>query len=71
MATPKTKTRPTRTRKRAKRKEPAALLEHFRRRERRVYEALLRTLSVGDKKTLRSFAILLDFMVGVAQGGPR
>ena len=71
MATPKTKTRPPRTRKRVKREEQAALLEHLRRRERRVYEALLRTLSVGDEKMLRSFAIVLDFMVGLARGGPR
>jgi Ser/Thr protein kinase RdoA (MazF antagonist) len=63
-----TKTRPPRTRKRARREEQAALLAHLRRRERRVYEALLMIL---DGKLLRSFAVLMDFVVGLAQRGPR
>jgi hypothetical protein len=72
VPTPKTKTRPPRAPKRATREKQAAeLLAHHRRRQQRVYEALLMILSVRDEKLLRSFAILLDFVVGLAQRGPR
>ena len=72
MATPKTKTRPPRAPKRASREEQAAeLLAHYRRRQQRVYDALLEILSIRDEKLLRSFAILLDFVVGLAPRGRR
>ena len=72
MSIPKTKTREPRAPKPAAREGQAIeLLAHLRRRERRVYEALLMILSVPDEKLMRSFAILLDFVVGLAQRGPR
>jgi hypothetical protein len=64
----KTKTkRPRATRYLSHEEQAEELLAHLRRRERRVYEALLMLLSVRDEKLLRSFAILMDFVVGLAQ----
>ena len=64
----KTKTkRPRATRYLSREEQAEELLAHLRRRERRVYEALLLLLSVRDEKLLRSFAILMDFVVGLAQ----
>ena len=76
MSTSKTRTKPARARTRApklatREEQAAELLAHHRRRERRLYEALLMILSVRDEKLLRSFAILMDFVVGLAERGRR
>ena len=76
MMTPKTKAPKSKTPKTkhlhaprylTRQEQEEELLAHLRRRERRVYDALLMILSVRDEKVLRSFAILLDFVVGLAQ----
>lgn len=68
VSTTKTNGKSSRVLRRATRDEQATeILAHLRRRERRVYEALLMILSIRDEKVLRSFAILLDFVVGLAE----
>lgn len=68
MSTTKTKIkRPRAPRYLTHEEQAEELLAHLRRRERRVYEALLKILSVRDEKLLRAFAILMDFVVGLSQ----
>lgn len=72
MPATKTKTRLSRAPRRPTHEEQAAeILELLERRQRRMYEALLMLLSVRDEKLLRAFAIVLDFVVGLTERGPR
>jgi hypothetical protein len=60
---PKTSRSSSRSRRYASREHQAAeLLEHIRRRNRRVFKALL-VLLAGDARFLAALGVLLDFMV--------
>lgn len=68
---PKLQGSPLRSRSSARYATLAEVLAHFRKRDQKVYDALLIIFTHGDGRVLTALGVLIDFVVAEATARPR